>query len=129
MVSPVTSTALPSPLRWAAWLLIAEAVAAGLAAAFLVYQGVADESANLGDALAVAGFAAVAAVALAGLAAALRRRKARARAPAIVLQLLVVMLAYVLLTQGVVWLGVPLGLVGVAIATLLLAPATTAALS
>jgi hypothetical protein len=130
-VSSVTSTStqLPGPLRWAVWLLVVEAIAAGLVAVFLVYQGLADEAANLGDAVAVAGFAAVIGAALAGLAFALSRRKPRARAPAIVLQLLAVMFAYALLTSGVGWLGLPIGVLGIAVATLLLAPSTTVGLS
>jgi hypothetical protein len=122
-------TELPTPLLWAVRLLVVEAVGAGLVAVFLVYQGIADEANNLGDALAVAGFAGVIGAALAGLALALARRKPRARAPAIVLQLLSVMFAYALLTSGVGWLGLPIGLLGVVVATLLLAPATTGALT
>ena len=124
-----TSTSLPAPLHWAVRLLAVEAVAAGLAAALLVYQGIAGDASSPGDAFAVAGFAGVAAAAIAGLAAALARRKPRARAPAIVLQLMAVMFAVVLLTSGVVWLGVPVGVLGIAVTTLLLAPSTNTALS
>jgi hypothetical protein len=122
-------TELPTPLLWAVRLLVVEAVGAGLVTVFLVYQGIADEATNLGDAVAVAGFAAVIAAALAGLALALAARKPRARAPAIVLQLLAVMFAYALLTSGVGWLGAPIGLLGIVVATLLLAPGTTGALT
>lgn len=124
-----TPTDLPSPLRWAVWLLVVEAVGAGLAAVFLAYQGFADEAADLGDALAVAGFALVVAALLGGLALALSRRKPRARAPAIVLQLLAVMSALATLTGGGAWLGLPVGVLGVAVATLLLSPGTTGALT
>jgi hypothetical protein len=120
---------LPRSLRWAVWLLLVEAVGAGLVAVFLAYQGFADEAANLGDALAVAGFALVLGAVLAGLALALSRRKPRARAPAIVLQLLAVMFALAVLTSGVGWLGLPIGVLGIAVATLLLAPTTTEALT
>jgi hypothetical protein len=120
---------LPAPLRWAVWLLVVEAIGAGLAAVFTAYQGFADEAANLGDALAVAGFALVLGAVLAGLALALSRRKPRARAPAIVLQLLAVMFALAVLTSGVGWLGLPIGVLGIAVATLLLAPTTTEALT
>jgi hypothetical protein len=126
-VSSVTE--LPSPLRWAVRLLVVEAVGAGLAAAFLTYQGIVDDAANLGDALAVAGFAVVTGGVLAGLALALSRRKPRARAPAIVLQLLAVMFGYALLTGGVGWLGLLVGLLGLAVATLLLTPGSTGALT
>jgi hypothetical protein len=128
----VTSTSeahLPGALRWAVWLLVLEAVGAGLVAVFLAYQGFADEAANPGDALAVAGFAFVVGAALAGLALALSRRKPRARAPAIVLQLLAVMFALTLLGSDVGWLGLLIGLLGIGVATLLLAPPTTGALT
>jgi hypothetical protein len=128
MVSPVTATARPGPLRWAVWLLATEALAAGALAGRLVYQAVAGQPADLGAALSLAGFTALIGAALAGLAVALRRRQPRARAPAIVLQLLTVMLATVLITGGAPGLGIPLLLAGVAVATLLLAPSTDSAL-
>lgn len=112
----------PTTLRWAVRLLVVEAIAAGLVAVLLGYQGVAGEAAQRSDAFALAGFVALIAATLAGLAAALHRRKPRARAPAIVLQLLAVMLGIVLLTGGAVVLGAPLVLLGVAVATLLFAP-------
>lgn len=130
-MSCVSSSAEPpAVLRWAVGLLVVEAVAAGLVAVFLVYQGIVDERANLSDALAVAGFAMVVAAVLAGLALALSRRKPRARAPAIVLQLLAVMFALSTLTAGGSgWIAVPAGALGIAVATLLLTPATTGALT
>lgn len=128
-MSVVISTGLPSALRWAVWLLLAEAALAGLVAVLLGYQGVAAEPASLADALALAGFIAVIAAALAGLAVALSRRKPRARAPAIVLQLIAVMFGYLLLVSGLPLLGVPLGLLGIAVATLLLTPKAGEALA
>lgn len=124
----MTVTPLPGPLRWAVWLLAVEAAGAALAAGLLGYQGIVGEPADLRAALGVAGFAAVLGAALVGLAVALSRRKARARAPAIVLQLLAVMLAYVLVTEGSVGLGIPVAVLGIATATLLLTPSTTATL-
>lgn len=100
MVSPVKLTALPGPLRTAVWLLAAEAVATAGLAGLLGYQAVAGTPADVGAALSLAGFTAMVAAGLVGLAVALARRKARARAPAIVLQLLAVMLAIVLVTGG-----------------------------
>jgi len=124
----VTVTALPGPLRWAVGLLAAEAVGVAAVAGLLTYQGFAGEPADLGAALSLAGFTAVTAAALAGLAVALGRRKPRARAPAIVLQLLTVMVALVLATGGAPGLGLPLAGLGVAVVTLLLAPSTGEAL-
>lgn len=125
---PPTSTTLPTTLVWAVRLLALEAAAAGVAAGFFAVRAVAGDPTDRGDALAVAGFVALAAATLGGLALALARRRPRARAPAIVLQLLMVMLGYVLVTGGVAWAGVPAGLLGVAVTTLLLAPRTGAAL-
>jgi peptidoglycan/LPS O-acetylase OafA/YrhL len=128
MVSPGSVTALPGPLRVAVWLLAAEAVAAAALAVLLAYQGTTGAPADSGAAWSLAGFTAVAGAGLAGLAVALGRRKARARAPAIVLQLLAVMLAVVLATGGAAGIGVPIAVLGVAVVTLLLAPSTTATL-
>lgn len=128
-MAAVTSTRLPAPLRWAVVLILAEVVGAALVAGLLGYQGVTVAPPARGDTLAVAGFVLVYAAALAGLAAALHRRKARARAPAIVLQLLLVMLAIVTVTNGGSWSGVPVALVGVVVTTLLLTPASSAALA
>lgn len=128
-MSVVISThALPAVLRWAVRLLWCEAVLAGLLAAVVGYRGVTAGSTGLTEALASAGFVALIAAILAGLAAALARRKPRARAPAIVLQLLTVMVGYVLLTGDVWPVGLVLGGLGVGVATLLLAPATSGAL-
>ncbi|MPZ29017.1 MAG: hypothetical protein GEV12_22115 [Micromonosporaceae bacterium] len=121
-------TELPGPLRGAVWLLGTEALAAAAVAGLLVYQAVTGEPADVGAALSLAGFTVVIGAALAGLAVALTRRSARARAPAIVLQLLAVMLAVVLITGGAAGFGAPVAVLGVAVATLLLAPSTTEAL-
>ena len=104
-------------------LLILETAAAGVLAAFLVYQALVHEVTNVPDAVALTGFVVLVGAALAGVA------KARARAPAIVLQLLMVMTAVVIAGAGVVWLAVPLALLGILVATLLLTPATSGALS
>lgn len=128
MVSRVIPTDLPAPLRWAVWLLAVEAAGGGVLAAILLYQGFAAEPTDRGNALALAGFAAVLAAVLAGLALALSRRKPRARAPAIVLQLLAVMLAYLLVTEGLVGVGLPIAVLGIVVVTLLLAPSTNALL-
>jgi hypothetical protein len=131
MVSPVTTAATrpPSTLRWVVRLLGGETVTAALVAAWLAYGGFTAEVASLVDALAVAGFAAVLAAALGGLSFALSRRKPRARAPAIVLQLLGVVVAYFLTTVGLAWLSVPVAAVALLVVTLLLTPSTTAALT
>jgi hypothetical protein len=123
-----TSTELPNSLRWAFWLLVVEAVVASLVAGLLAYQGLAGDAADQGNAFALAGFAAVIAAALVGLALLLARRKPRARAPAIVLQLLAVMIGLALFTSGGGLVGLPIAVLGVTVASLLLAPGTNAAL-
>lgn len=130
MVAPVTATAvvLPPSLRWAVRLLGVEAAAVGLLVGFLLYQDLTGEATRLREALAITGYAALMAAALVGLAVALSRRRARARAPAIVLQLLAVVTGLYLTVGGQVWIGVPVGLLGMVVASLLLAPATAAAL-
>lgn len=128
-MAAVTDQQNPASLRWAIRLLAVEATAVGVIALVLGYRGIVAEPTSVGDAMAVAGFVAVVAAALAGLSVALARRKPRARAPAIVLQLMTVMFAYVLLTSGLPAAGVPLGLLGLTIGTLLLAPTTGEALT
>jgi hypothetical protein len=130
-VSAVTAATdpLPTPLRVVVWLLAGEAALVAGLTGLLVYEGFTAEVASLTDALAVAGFAAVMAAALGGLAYALAKRKPRARAPAIVLQLFGVVVAYFLTAAGLVWLTLPVGALALLVITLLLTPATNAALT
>jgi hypothetical protein len=120
---------LPPTLRWAVRLLAVEAAGVGLLAAFLLYRDLSGGATDLRGALGVTAYATLTAAALAGLAVALSRRKARGRAPAIVLQLLAIALASFMIQGGLAWLGVPVTLLGLLVAVLLLVPATTAALS
>lgn len=124
----MTLTELPGPLRAAVWLLGAEALAVAAGAGLLGYQAITGEPADVGSALSLAGFTLLVAAVLAGLVVALARRKARARAPAIVLQLIGVMSAVFLMIGGEARFGVPIAVLGVAVATLLLAPSTDTAL-
>lgn len=127
-MAAVTDQQNPASLRWAIRLLAVEATAVGVIALVLGYRGIVAEPTSVGDAMAVAGFVAVVAAALAGLSVALARRKPRARAPAIVLQLIAVMTGYLMIGAGQLWLGAPIGVLGVAVTTLLVAPATSAVL-
>lgn len=122
------SVTLPTPLRWAVRLLWTEVAAVAVVVLFLLYQDFTATATRFTDALALTGFVAVTGAVLAGLAVALSRRKARARAPAIVLQLIAVMTGYLLITNGQFWLGIPTGLLGVLVTSLLVAPATSQAL-
>lgn len=122
------SIAVPALLRWAVRLLWLEVAVVAAVVLFLLYQDLVGNPTRLADALAVTAFVALTGAALAGLAVALSRRKARARAPAIVLQLIAVMTGYLLITNGHPWLGVPVGVLGVVVTSLLVAPATSAAM-
>jgi len=132
IVSPVSSSAesetAPSPLRWAVWLLRGEAVAAGLLAVFLVYQDLTATATDLVSALLVTGFAMGGAAVLWALATALGRRRAGARAPAIVLQLMLLPVGYYMIQGNLDWLGIPLIVLGLSVCGLLVSPATTKAL-
>jgi hypothetical protein len=109
-------------------LLAVEAAGVGLLAAYLLVRDVSGGASDLRGALGVTAYAVLMAAALAGLAVALSRRKARGRAPAIVLQLLAIALASFMIQGGLPWLGVPVTVLGLLAAGLLLAPATAAAL-
>lgn len=125
---PVSPSPLPGPLRWATRLLFTEAAVTAALALLLLYQALTGEPVDRSWAVALAGITALAAAGLCGLAVALRRRAPRALAPAIVLQLIAVMVGIVQITSGVPWQGLPPALVGVTVATLLFAPSTATAL-
>jgi drug/metabolite transporter (DMT)-like permease len=110
-------------------MLAGEAVVVAGGTGLLVYEGFTAEVTSLVDALALAGFTALIAAVLAWLAFALSRRKPRARAPAIVLQLFGVVVAYFLVTAGLGWFSLPVAAAALSVITLLLTPATSAALA
>jgi len=116
------------PLRWAVWLLLAEAVAVGGVAAFLAYEDLTGAATDLTAALAVTGFAVLMAAALAGLAVGLHRRRSGARAPAIVLQLMLLPIGYYMIDGGLAWLGIPVMALGLLVCALIVNPASTRAL-
>ncbi|HZN19546.1 MAG TPA: hypothetical protein VFB84_15405 [Micromonosporaceae bacterium] len=120
--------ALPGPLRGAVGLLAAEATAVVLVVAYLAYADLTADAANRRSALLVALYVALVAAALGGLAWALSRRRAWARSPAIVLQLLLLPAAYYMVSGGLLWLGLPLGAAALLVIGLLLTPATREAL-
>jgi hypothetical protein len=93
-----------------------------------VYKDLTAENVIWRDAVIVTGFAAIIAIVLGALGWALTRRRAWARGPAVVLELLVLAIGGYMISGGLAWLGVPvlvLGLLGVG---LLVAPATREAL-
>ncbi|MEU4568076.1 hypothetical protein [Micromonospora sp. NPDC023956] len=123
----IDSDPVPTTLSWAVRLLRGEAVALGLVAVWLVYENLTAEAADLTLAVLVTVFAAGGALALWALGTALTRRRVGARAPAIVLQLMLLPIGWYMIQGGLGWLGVPLMALGVGVCALLLAPATTRA--
>ncbi|MGN9812207.1 hypothetical protein ACTMSW_22980 [Micromonospora sp. BQ11] len=130
IVTPVAidSDPIPVTLRWAVRILRAEAVAVGLIAAWLVWADLTAETTDLPSALLVTAFAVGAAAALWALGGALARRRAGARAPAIVLQLMLLPIGWFMIQGGLGWLGVPLIVLGLGTTALLVSTPTNRAL-
>ncbi|OKI68843.1 hypothetical protein [Micromonospora sp. CB01531] len=124
----IDSDPVPAPLRWAVHLLRAEAVALGLVAAWLVWSDLTAPATDLTSALLVTVFAIGGAAALWALGGALVRRKAGARAPAIVLQLMLLPVGWYMIQGGLGWLGLPLMALGVGVTGLLVSSPTNRAL-
>jgi len=122
------SPALPGTLRWAVWLLIGEAAAVALVAAYLVYEDLTGSANDMVVALMVTVFAAAGAAVLFLLARALGSRRAGARGPAIVLQLMLLPVGYFMIQGGLAWAGVPIIAIAVAVGALLVTPSSTKAL-
>ncbi|MFD0748315.1 hypothetical protein ACFQ1L_45995 [Phytohabitans flavus] len=122
------SPPLPGTLRWAVWLLIGEAAAVALVAAYLVYEDLTGTANSLSVALMVTVFAVAGAVLLFVVARALGNRRSAARGPAIVLQLMLLPIGYYMIQGGLPWAGVPIIAIAVAVAGLLVTPSSTKAL-
>ncbi|MDW5330340.1 hypothetical protein [Plantactinospora sp. KLBMP9567] len=118
----------PGALRWAVWLLRAEGVGLALLTLFLVYELFAATATDLLSALLVTLFAAGGAVLLWVIGTALDRRRPAARAPAIVLQLMLLPVGYFMILGGLAWLGGPLIALGLLVVGLLISTATNRAL-
>lgn len=122
------SSRISGPLRWATWLLRGEAVALGVLAVFLVVQALLASVVSVVSVAFLTVFAAGGAAALWGLAVALIRRRAAARAPAIVLHLLLLPIGYYMVQGGLAWLGIPVAALGLLVCALLVSGPTTRAL-
>ena len=118
----------PATLVWAVRLLLAEAAALAVLTAYLIVQDVTADAADRVVAIALTVFAAFGAVAVAALGRALARRSGAARGPAIVVQLMLMVLSYYMLKAALWWLGVPLLLLGLTVTVLIVLPPTTRAL-
>ncbi|MEU7923065.1 hypothetical protein AB0B47_31030 [Micromonospora zamorensis] len=130
IVARVTIDSAPFPvtLRWAVRLLWAEAAVVGLIAVWLIWADLTATTTDLLSALLVTVFAIGAAVVLWALGRALLRLQAGARAPAIVLQLMLLPIGWFMIQGGLAWLGVPLMALGLGVGWLLVSPPTTRAL-
>ncbi|ABP56130.1 hypothetical protein Strop_3699 [Salinispora tropica CNB-440] len=109
-------------------MLRGEAVAVGLIAGWLLWANLAAPTVDLASALLLTGFAAGAAAALWALGGALARRRTGARAPSIVLQLMLLPIGWFMIQGGLGWLGGPLMALGLGVTALLLSTPTTRAL-
>jgi hypothetical protein len=125
---PADTDAHPATLRWAIWLLLAEAAALGALTVYLIYEDLTATVNDLTSALLITLFAAVGAAILVLIARALANKRAGARAPAIVLQLMLLPIGYYMIGGGLVWLGIPLMALGLLVCGLLLSPPTTKSL-
>ncbi|MFJ5665426.1 hypothetical protein ACIQAR_06980 [Micromonospora chalcea] len=124
----IDSDPVPGTLRAAVLLLRAEAVALGLIAVWLIWSDLTAETTDLISALWVTAFAIGGAVALWALSGALSRRRAGARAPAIVLQLMLLPVGWFMIEGGMGWLGLPLMAFGIGMVGLLVSGPTNRAL-
>jgi len=118
----------PATLRFAVWMLAGEAIALFAVLLFLFYQDLTGTADTAQGAIAVTLYAAMFTAVLGGLAWALHRRRAWARGPAIVLQMLLIPIGYTMATSGLPALGVPVILTGLVGAGTLLAPSTRTAI-
>ncbi|MFI5832564.1 hypothetical protein ACIA5A_02680 [Micromonospora sp. NPDC051300] len=124
----IDSGPVPGPLRAAVLVLRAEAVALALVAVWLIWSDLTARTTDLTSALLVTAFAVAGAVALWALGGALSRRRAGARAPAIVLQLMLLPIGWYMLQGGMGWLGLPLMALGLGVVGLLVSGPTNRAL-
>jgi hypothetical protein len=118
----------PATLVWAVRLLFAEAVALVVLATYLLVLVFTADATSIVVAVALTGFAVVAAVAVVLVARALARRSAHARGPAIVVQLFVIASGGFVLQTGTAWIGVLAMAFGVGVGLLCVVPPTTRAL-
>ena len=118
----------PATLVWAVRLLLAEAAALAVLTAYLIVQDVTADAADRVVAIALTVFAAFGAVTVAAVGRALARRTGAARGPAIVVQLMLMVLSYYMLKAALWWLVVPLLLLGLTVTVLIVLPPTTRAL-
>ncbi len=109
-------------------MLRGEAVAVGLIAGWLLWANLVEPTVDLTSALLLPAFAAGVAAGLWALGGALARCRAGARAPSVVLQLMLLPIGWFMIQGGIGWLGGPLMALGLGVTALLLSTPTTRAL-
>ena len=119
---------LPPTLRWAVWLLFGQAGALSGVTVYLLIESLTGRAANIAVAIGLTVFAAAGVAAMIVLGRALSGRRAGARGPAIVLQLLLLPVAFYMIQGGLTLLGVALLILGLTVPALLVSPPTTRAL-
>jgi hypothetical protein len=124
----VPTLRLAMTLRLAIGLLGAEALGLLVVVIGLLVADLQASGPSLRGGVLVTLYAAILTAVLAGLSWALHRRRAWARGPAVVLQLLLLPIGYYMITGGQAWLGIPVMIIGLVGAATLLAPAARAAL-
>jgi hypothetical protein len=116
-------------LRWAVGALAAETVGLVALVGYLLYADIAGGAESVRGAIMVTSFVALLGAVFGVLAHALWRRRAWARGPAIVLQLLLVPIGYSMAAAGMAWAGIPVIALGLGGAAALIAPTTREALN
>jgi hypothetical protein len=114
----------PTTLRWAVRLMMVETAALAVVTVWLVYEIATTTATSVRGAVLVTTYAGLMAALFGLLGWALNRRRAWARGPAIVLEMLLIPIGYYMTTGGVAWLGLPVIAFGLVGAGMLLAPST-----
>jgi cyanate permease len=128
-VTPPDPPAGTATLTWAVRLLFGQVAGLVALTVFLVYLDATNHASAAESAASVTGFSVLMTAALALVAFSLARRRRWARAPAIVIELLLVAAGYTMLRVGdLLAVGIPVLVLGLLGAGLLLAPGTRRAL-
>jgi hypothetical protein len=122
------SASIPATLVFAVWLLYLECAGLAGLTVYLVVLDVTSDDLQLGMAVALTVLAALGAAVVFLVARGLRRRKVRARGPAIVVQLFVIAAGGFLVQVHPLWLGLVLMALGALTGVLILLPPSTRAL-
>jgi peptidoglycan/LPS O-acetylase OafA/YrhL len=124
----VPRSTAPGTLRWAVRLLSVQAIGVAVVTCFVIYAAFTQTAKSTSTAVSTVAVPLGLTALLGLLAWQLHRRRSWARGAAIVLELLVVLSGYTLVTSGLPWAGIPVIAVALTGAVLLLAPSSREAL-